>query len=127
MSSHVYTIADQVAFLLVAEHCSYFAISRVEAKGVLQPCLFRSWGLGAHCADGRVFLRPCEGENKQSKHHAKIHYEPSIEEENEAVRVGEQLQPWAPFLTETTEKSTRYLSLEPRPRGFTGCVRGFLG
>ena len=56
MSSHVYAFADLIASLLAAEHCSYFARSHVEANGVLQQRLFRSWGLGAHLGWMRLLI-----------------------------------------------------------------------
>jgi hypothetical protein len=85
MSSHVYAIADLIASLLAAEHCSYFARSHVEAKGVFQQRLFRSWGLGAHLGWARVLIdrtndlvRPCHGETKRRRQN-----DLSVEEEDE--------------------------------------------
>ena len=54
MALHVYAVSDLRASLLAAEHCSYFARSHVEAKGMFQQRLFRLWGLGAHLGWARL-------------------------------------------------------------------------
>jgi len=103
-------IAELIASLLAAEQCSCFSRSHVEAKGVNQQRLSRSWGLGAHLGWARLLThqRPhwtllprCDHEAGVTISASKRKMSPSGRE-NSALKYSA-----APFLTETQVGGTR--------------------